>query len=108
MPLAVALPNGVVPRRKGLALAAPRARVRATSDLLRADIARYGLGDVYVKPAELGFPLPHLDLLVSYAFYVPRGRFEPGPRGGVSSAQWTNQYSLGAAVYFDKGRTWQL
>jgi hypothetical protein len=91
-----------------LGASVPFARVRAHSTPPQLDVDRYGLGDVYVKPVQLGWRIPHVDLIASYGFYVPTGRFEPGPRGGVSSAQWTHEYSLGGTAYFDKDKTWHL
>lgn len=90
------------------AVAIPIARVHATSDRLEAAIDRFGLADVYIEPLRLGWRLTGLDLIVGYAFYVPTGRYEPGPGGGVSRAQWSHELSLGATVSFDYERTWQL
>ena len=90
------------------AFAVPIARVRATSDLPEASLDRFGIGDVYVKPLQLGWRPPGVDILVAYGFYIPMHHFEPGPRGGVSTAQWTNQFSLGGTVYKDIGEKARL
>lgn len=86
----------------------PVAHVTIDSDRLEAAIDRYGLADLYVQPLRLGWRLPHLDLVTGYAFYVPTGRFEPGPRGGVSRAQWSHEFSAGGTVSFDREKSWTL
>lgn len=92
----------------GMAVGVPFARIRADAIPPQLNVDRDGLGDIYVRPMQLGFRTPHADLLASYAFYVPTGRFEFGPRGGVSSGQWTFEYSLGGTLYFDSDKKWRL
>jgi hypothetical protein len=94
--------------RYTLALAVPvsSVRVSVTGQLLQDNAS--GLGDIYIRPLGLGWQLSRVDLLVSYAFYVPTARFEFGSRGNTSEAQWTHEWSAGGNVAFDAGRRWQL
>jgi hypothetical protein len=89
-------------------IAVPLAHVTGTVGDAQASIDRFGLADAYVEPLQLGWRLPHLDLVTGYAFYVPTGRFEPGASGGVSRGSWSHELSLGHALYFDRGRTLHL
>jgi hypothetical protein len=67
-----------------------------------------GVGDIYVKPVGLGWSLSRVDLLVSYAFYIPTGHFDSGPPHNPSQAQWTHEFSVGGNLAFDARRRWQL
>lgn len=89
-------------------IGAPVARVIGRSARAEASLDRFGLADVYVQPLRLGWRLPRVDLVTGYAFYVPTGRFEPGPRGGVSRAQWSHELSFGGTVTFDRRATFTL
>ncbi len=68
-----------------------------------------GIGDLWVMPLELGWRLPHLDVVADYAFYAPTGNFRFGTvQGGLGTGHWAHEFSLGAAVYFDRARTWSV
>src|SRR5690606_27418457 len=57
---------------------APLASVSLVAATPEASVDRFGLGDVYLQPLGLGWRLPHVDLLASYAIYVPTGIFRLG------------------------------
>jgi hypothetical protein len=82
----------------------PVARAHLSADRPELSLDRFGLADVYVEPLKLGWRLRRADLVSSYAFYVPTGRFTPGGGGGVSRGQWTQEFALGGAVFFDDER----
>jgi hypothetical protein len=86
----------------------PFAHVTLETDRPEASVDKYGLGDVYVQPIKLGWKLSQLDLVAGYAFYAPTGAYDLGGRGGVGRGQWTQEFSLGTTVYFDRARTWHL
>jgi hypothetical protein len=52
--------------------------------------------------------MTHLDIVSGYAFYVPTGLFTPRGSGGIGLGQWTHEFSLGSAVYFDRAKTWHI
>lgn len=89
-------------------VAVPLAHAAGTIDHPVASIDRFGLADVYVQPLKLGWRLPHLDLVVGYAFYVPTGRFEPGGADGVSRGSWSHELSLGHTIYVDRARRYYV
>ncbi len=92
----------------GVGVGISAAHVTAHTERPEASIDRAGLGDLSVQPIRLGWRTPHLDLVTSYAFYAPTGRFAPGGNDGVGRGQWTHQLSLGGTVYFDDDKTWYV
>jgi hypothetical protein len=83
--------------------AVPLARLSVNSDHPLTSIDRFGLGDVFLQPLRIGWRIEHLDVIASYSLYVPTGLFQLG-RGGVSSGQYTQEWSLGVALYADTER----
>ena len=96
---------GTVELESGLLLsfaaAAPVARLSIASGDPRAEVDRFGLGDVFVKPLQLGRRWPRADLLASYAFYAPTRQIN---RAGLGSPQWSHQLSVGTTLYLDENR----
>lgn len=84
--------------------AAPLAHVRSSSDNPRIGIDRFGFADLFFQPLKVGWRLPGVDLVTSYAVYVPTGRFSLTGDGNVGSGSWTHQFSLGGAVFLDPYR----
>jgi hypothetical protein len=85
----------------GMALALPLAKSRTSADQPEAEIDRFGLGDVTVKPLQLGWRFDRARLLTEYTLYFPTGRFEPRG-GGLSQGQIAHQFSLGGQATFDR------
>ena len=82
----------------------PYARVSVNSADPIVSIDRWGLGDIFVQPIKAGWRHPHYDVVTSYAFFAPTGRFEPKTGVGVGRGYWTHQFSLGGAGYVDTTR----
>lgn len=91
-----------------LGVGASAAHVTASTMRPEASIDRAGLGDLFVQPLALGWRLPQLDLVASYAFYAPTGGFEPGGNDGVGRGHWTHQLAAGGAIYLDHEKMWFL
>jgi len=89
-------------------LAGPAAHVSLQTDRPEASVDRFGFGDVYVQPVEVGWKMPQVDIVAGYSFYAPTGRFTPRTGNGIGSGHWTHQFSLGSAVYFDRAKTWHV
>ncbi len=87
-----------------LAAAFPIAYVSVDTDRPEASLDTFGLGDIYLQPARLGWRLGQLDAIVSYALYVPTGLFDLGSLN-VSRGHLTHELAAGGTVYFDAGRT---
>jgi hypothetical protein len=66
----------------------------------------WGLGDMYIKPLELGWHFKHADAIAGYAFMAPTGRYTAGANDNTGLGMWSNEFSGGTTVYFDQGRKW--
>lgn len=63
----------------------------------------YGFGDMYLKPAELGWHTPYVDVLAGFALWIPTGRYTIGANNNTGQGQWGYEFSAGATVWFDRG-----
>jgi hypothetical protein len=88
--------------------ALPIAHVSVNTDRPSASIDRFGFGDLYLEPLQLGWRTRQLDVIAGYALYVPTGGHEPGGTDGAGKGYLTQEPSLGSTVWFDSGRTWKL
>ena len=69
--------------------------------LVRAEIRRAAASGIYdIRGGGSKRRLPHFDVVTSYGIYIPTGQFDIRGGKGVSSGQWSNQFSLGGAVFF--------
>jgi hypothetical protein len=66
----------------------------------------WGLGDMYIKPVELGWHFKHADAIAGYAFMAPTGRYTAGANDNTGLGMWSNEFSAGTTVYLDQGRKW--
>ncbi len=57
----------------------PFARASLSSDLPQASVDKLGFGDARVQPLGLGWKTPHVDLVGSYALYIPTRLTVPPP-----------------------------
>jgi hypothetical protein len=63
-----------------------------------------GLTDIFVSPLRVGWRQPHFDVVTSYGFYAPTGRFRPDDPASIGRGYWINQLCLGGAAYVDTAR----
>ncbi len=66
----------------------------------------WGLADLYIKPLELGWHFKQADIIAGYAFFAPTGRFSVGATDNTGLGMWSNEFSAGTTVYFDRERKW--
>jgi hypothetical protein len=86
--------------------AAPLARLRLNlHDHPEASFDRFGLADIYIQPARLGWRKDHFDLVASYGIYLPTGTSPLAGGKGLSSGHVTHQFSAGGSIYADKDRS---
>jgi hypothetical protein len=89
--------------------AAPLTRLSLNvSDRPEASFDRFGLADVYIQPARLGWRRDHFDLVGSYGIYLPTGVSPLAGGKGLSSGHVTHEFSAGGSVYANKDRTYFL
>jgi len=65
---------------------------------LNVDDSNYGFGDSYFSPVQLGWNFKHADVLATYAFYAPTGRYSVGATDNTGLGMWTNEFGLGTTV----------
>lgn len=87
------------------AFAVPVAWLSTKADVPPVDIARSGLGDIFVQPLMVGWRSSRLDTVASYSFYAPTGQLN---RRGLGQPQWSQQFSLGGTLFFDDERAFRL
>ena len=86
--------------------AAPLARLRLNvHDRPEASFDRFGLADIYIQPALLGWRLERVDLVTSYGLYLPTGTSPLAGGTGLSTGQVTHQFSAGGSIYANSDRT---
>jgi len=86
--------------------AVPLARLRLNiHDRPEASFDRFGLADIYIQPALLGWRLGRVDLVASYGLYLPTGTSPLAGGKGLSAGHVTHQFSAGGSIYANKNRT---
>ena len=89
-----------------MTVAAPLARLRLNiHDRPEASFDRFGLADIYIQPALLGWRLERVDLVTSYGLYLPTGTSPLAGGKGLSTGQVTHQFSVGGSIYANTDRT---
>ncbi|HEU4997083.1 MAG TPA: transporter [Gemmatimonadaceae bacterium] len=87
-----------------VAASIPIAAVSFDSDVPSAAFDNLGLADIFVAPIRVGWRQPHYDLVTSYGFYAPTGRWDPQDVASVGRGYWINQFTVGGALYLDTAR----
>lgn len=67
-----------------------------------------GVGDLYCVPVNLGWHAAHADFSAGFGFYAPTGRYTAGADNNLGNGMWSEEWSAGTTVFFDKARTWSL
>ncbi|HEY9229288.1 MAG TPA: transporter [Gemmatimonadaceae bacterium] len=85
----------------------PWARISVNSEDPLASVDQFGLGDLFIQPIKTGWRYPRYDFVMAYGFFAPTGSFEQKTGVGAGKGHWTNQVSVGGALYSDSARTWR-
>lgn len=64
--------------------------------------------DTYIQPVQLGWKTAHADYTFGYAMYLPTGKYEAGGDDNAGLGIFTNEFSAGSTVYFDKEKKWNF
>jgi len=86
----------------------PIARIHVSSDAPAASLNGFGFADLVLQPLKVGWRLRRFDVVTGYVIYAPTGHFEPRGGANVGHGYWTNQFSLGGAVYADSAKTFRV
>ncbi len=68
----------------------------------------YGFGDTWIKPLELGWSFPHIDVLAGVAGYIPTGVYQPGGSYNTGYGMWGVEPSVGFTLWPDRGHHWNF
>lgn len=89
-----------------VAASAPLARFSLdVHDRPEASFDRFGLTDIFIQPARLGWRHSQFDVVGGYAIYLPTGKFPLAGGKGLSSGHVTHQFFTGGSIYGDRDRT---
>lgn len=69
---------------------------------------KFGFGDLYLQPVNLGWHFERFDVIASYGIYFPTGRYEVGASDNTGLGMWTHELGAGATGYFDVEKNWHL
>ena len=87
-------------------VAAPLTRLKLDiHDRPEASVDRFGLGDIYIQPARVGWRRDQVDLVGSYGLYLPTGTSPLAGGSGLSAGHVTNEFSAGGTIFADRNRT---
>jgi len=67
--------------------------------------ASYGLSDLYVMPAQLGWHTRRADATVGVAFFAPTGRYTAGASDNLGKGMWSYEVSGGGTIFVDPARS---
>lgn len=70
------------------------------------DDNKFGLGDILIEPALLGWHGPQYDATIGVGVYLPTGEFDADKPASPGKGFWTGLFTAGATLYFDEARTW--
>jgi hypothetical protein len=70
-----------------------------------ASFDRFGLADVYVQPARVGWRSDRVDVVGGYGLYIPTGTSPLAGGKGLSTGHVTNEFSAGGTIFADGNRT---
>lgn len=74
----------------------------------RFDQDTWGAGDLFVQPLWAQWSWERADVVLSYGFYAPNGRFDAGATDNIGLGYWTQQIQNAAQVWLDRGKTVSL
>jgi hypothetical protein len=69
---------------------------------------KFGMGDFYLQPVNLGWHFKQLDVVASYGIYFPTGRYDADASDNTGMGMWTHELGAGATVFFDENKNWHL
>ena len=71
------------------------------------DDRQFGFSDLYIVPVQLGWHFEGVDVIASYGFFAPTGRYESGADDNIGLGMWSHEFSLGATVFLGDG-SWHV
>ncbi len=87
----------------------PFANIALAAPILGFDL-RTGtaLGDLYLRPVDLGWHRERADFKAGIGLFAPIGRYEDGADDNTGLGMWSFELFGGATVFFDEQRSWHV
>ena len=92
----------------GMDIAVPFLNVDLKVDAAGVSDSTFGLGDILVEPAVLGWHTDRWDVAAAAGVWAPTGRFSLQDAANPGKGFWTGMFTLGGTYYFDDEKTWHL
>jgi hypothetical protein len=70
-----------------------------------SETSSYGMSDLYVMPAQLGWHFKQADATAGFAFFAPTGRYAAGASDNLGKGMWSYEVSGGATIFLDSKRS---
>lgn len=67
-----------------------------------------GIGDLYLRPLDLGWHTPRADFTAGFAVTAPTGRYELEANDNVGLGMWSYELFAGTTLFFDETKSWNL
>ena len=69
---------------------------------------RWGFGDLYVQPINLGWHLERVDCTAGVGIFAPTGRYAAEASDNTGLGMWTFEVFGGTTVYLDDAKSWHF
>jgi len=93
----------------GLMAVIPIANWELEAPVFGTDLrTRWGLGDLYLQPVNLGWHRERADFMAGLALTLPTGRYADTDEGDIGLGHWAFEVYAGSSVYFDQAKRWHL
>jgi len=67
--------------------------------------ASFGMSDLYVMPAQLGWHTRRADVTTGVAFFAPTGRYTVGASDNLGKGMWSYEVSGGGTIFVNPARS---
>src|SRR5262245_25045513 len=66
----------------------------------------FGFSDITFAPVWLGWHKPRADVVATWSFFVPSGKWEAGGTDNSGLGMWSNDFQVGTTVHLDDRHAW--
>lgn len=91
----------------GASIFVPFAASRIEGELVSSK-SSLAFTDIYIQPLQLGWKAKQADFIFGYALYLPTGKYEWNGSDNTGLGMFTNEFSAGSTLYFDKKEQWNF
>ena len=93
----------------GVMMAVPFANTALDVPVLGKNVrTSFGIGDIYLRPVDLGWHTDRADYMTGLAVTMPTGRYGDPEEADVSLGMWSFEVFAGTSLYLDEAHSWHL